>query len=74
VPWGTPCARLEGGVVVYTDVRGEDINTCQAGVPADRRVIMIGSRTYLVDVEMGFSSCFLSFWQYNRPPDSICCA
>jgi hypothetical protein len=37
VPWGTPCARLEGGA--YTGAKDGSANTCDVGVPSNVRVV-----------------------------------
>jgi hypothetical protein len=70
VPWGTPCARLEGGA--YTGARNESINTCDLGLPGNIRV---EQRRYVVDETYGVVVLFLYFpgldRATNRPsPDS----
>src|SRR5690606_25614850 len=47
VPWGTPCARLEGSV--YTG-RGTAEDTCHRGVPAH---IELAARRYVIDPDVG---------------------
>ena len=44
VPWGMPCARLEGGA--FTGVGNLSANTCDSGVPGNLRVV---NRRYVVD-------------------------
>jgi hypothetical protein len=66
VPWGIPCARLEGGA--YTNIKNDPKATCNVGIP--ERKIMLGSRTYVIDTEMGTISVFCRFGNVNGPPDS----
>lgn len=67
VPWGSPCARLEGGL--YTakgapgEVRADD--TCNVGVPSDTRLV---ERRYIVDESLGAVSVLLVFGK-NQLPD-----
>lgn len=61
VPWGTPCARLEGGV--YTG-RGEPTDTCNVGVPSGVELV---NRRYVVDEVKGAVSVFLEFGENKRP-------
>ncbi|MXO72166.1 hypothetical protein [Alteraurantiacibacter buctensis] len=61
VPWGTPCARLEGGI--YTG-RGLPTDTCNVGVPSG--VAMV-ERDYVVDVERGAVAVFLKMGEKRRP-------
>ncbi|MEL1250299.1 hypothetical protein [Aurantiacibacter gilvus] len=63
VPWGTPCARLEGGV--YT-ARGEPTDSCNVGVPEG---VELTNRRYVVDPVKGAVNVFLEFGE-NRRPDS----
>ncbi|KAI1335605.1 hypothetical protein F5Y15DRAFT_409027 [Xylariaceae sp. FL0016] len=60
VPWGTPCARLEGGA--YTDSSGKGGNTCNLGVPS---TIVVTNRRYVVDEEMGTVDILLGFPQLD---------
>ena len=55
VPWGIPCARLEGGEYTGDGPRA----TCQSGITAD--TIEIVSRNFLVDEEMGTVNVFSRF-------------
>ncbi|KAK7707964.1 hypothetical protein SLS64_006786 [Diaporthe eres] len=55
VPWGTPCARLEGGA--YTG-KGAATDSCNVGVPND---INLTDRRYIIDEEVGEVDVFLSF-------------
>ena len=61
VPWGTPCARLEGGV--YSG-RGEPTDTCNVGVPSGVELV---NRRYIVDPVKGAVNVFLEFGESRRP-------
>lgn len=61
VPWGTPCARLEGGV--YTG-RGEDTDSCNVGVPEGVELV---ERQYVVDEAKGAVNVLLKFGESMRP-------
>jgi hypothetical protein len=63
VPWGTPCARLEGGA--YTGAgRNLSTDTCSpAGMPSS---IVVTNRRYVVDEEMGVVDMFLGFPGLDR--------
>ncbi len=61
VPWGTPCARLEGGV--YTG-RGQPTDSCNVGVPSGIAMI---ERDYVADVERGAVAVFLKMGTNRRP-------
>lgn len=63
VPWGTPCARLEGGA--YTG-KGEATDSCNVGVPDNVDLV---NRRYVVDTALGAVDVFLEFGQ-NKRPDS----
>jgi hypothetical protein len=56
-PWGTPCARLEGGA--YTNAKNEDKDTCQ--IPAPLGEMFVSNRTFLVDEELGAVNIFCLF-------------
>ena len=68
VPWGSPCARLEGGL--YTakgapgEVRPED--TCNIGVPSKTPLV---DRRYIVDQDLGSVVVLLIFGN-SKLPDS----
>lgn len=67
IPWGTPCARLEGGA--YTNVKGDPHASCEVGIPAG--VLYIVNRDYLVDVEKGVINVFCRFGNSTSgAPDS----
>ena len=57
VPWGVPCARLEGGA--YTNRKGDANASCEVGIPAG--VLYIVNRDYLVDDEKGVINVFCRF-------------
>ncbi|MDM7997067.1 MAG: hypothetical protein QUT30_15455 [Acidobacteriota bacterium] len=65
-PWGTPCARLEGGA--YTNAKNEDKDTCQ--IPGPLGELFIVNRTYVVDEEMGSVNVFCRFGDNTGMPDS----
>jgi hypothetical protein len=67
VPFGTPCARLEGGA--YTTRNFDDPNaSCDIGFPEDK--LLIVNRSYVVDVEMGTVNIFCRFGNPPGAPDS----
>lgn len=55
VPWGHPCARLEGGM--YTGTGGPD-DKCDVGIPSG---VSLTDRRYVIDETIGAVSVFLSF-------------
>ncbi|KAF1994837.1 hypothetical protein P154DRAFT_557052 [Amniculicola lignicola CBS 123094] len=61
VPWGTPCARLEGGA--YTGGRNLSANTCDLGLPSTIKVV---DRRYVVDQEMGSVVIYVGFPGLDR--------
>jgi hypothetical protein len=66
-PWGTPCARLEGGA--YTNKDNEKKDTCQ--IPAPLGEMYIVNRSYVVDEDMGTVNIFCKFGDSaNGMPDS----
>ncbi len=65
-PWGTPCARLEGGA--YTNDKNEPKDTCQIDGPLGNMFIV--NRTYVVDEEMGTVNIFCRFGDNTGMPDS----
>lgn len=60
VPWGTPCARLEGGA--YTG-KGRADDSCKAGIPANHNQAPNTRRRYVVDEEVG-SVSILCVWEH----------
>ena len=66
-PWGTPCARLEGGA--YTNPNNEYRDTCQ--IPGPLGEMFVVNRTFLVDEEMGAVNIFCRFGESSDGmPDS----
>ena len=65
-PWGTPCARLEGGA--YTNRSGDPHASCELGMPPG--VLYITHRDYLVDEELGVINVFCRFGGREEAPDS----
>ncbi|KAJ2922968.1 hypothetical protein H1R20_g14124, partial [Candolleomyces eurysporus] len=63
VPWGTPCARLEGGA--YTG-QGRPTDSCNVGVPSG---VPLTNRRYVIDETVGSVDVFLDFGN-NKIPDS----
>jgi hypothetical protein len=61
IPFGTPCARLEGGA--YTDEAMTNTSTCHLGLPSTIHVL---DRRYVVDVEMGSVNMYLKFPGLDR--------
>jgi len=67
VPWGKPCARLEGGA--YSNSKNDPNATCEVGIPAG--VLYIVNRDYIVDTEMGVINVFCRFGNSSTGmPDS----
>jgi hypothetical protein len=59
VPWGTPCARLEGSMYTGNASNpGGSSGTCNIGVPQG---INITDRRYTIDVDMGTVDIFCKF-------------
>ncbi len=66
-PWGTPCARLEGGI--YTNPDNENKDTCQISGPLGE--MYVNDRTFVVDEEMGAVNVFCRFGNLeDGMPDS----
>ncbi|KAF2475743.1 uncharacterized protein BDR25DRAFT_379240 [Lindgomyces ingoldianus] len=57
VPYGTPCARLEGGM--YTGDKSPTTNTCK--MPQFPQPFKITNRRYVIDEEMGGVDIFNDF-------------
>jgi hypothetical protein len=66
VPWGTPCARIEGGM--YTNRNNDPNSSCTVGMPKTGGVKII-NRHYLVDVDMGTVVGMVDFGADKRNPD-----
>ncbi|KAI0020378.1 hypothetical protein F4780DRAFT_791755 [Xylariomycetidae sp. FL0641] len=67
VPWGTPCARLEGGA--YTGTGGA-ADSCRPGIPANSRQAPNDHRRYVVDPAFGAVSVLCIFEHLAHAPDS----
>ena len=67
VPWGIPCARLEGGA--YTNPRLDPNASCTGGAPLQGSV-KIANRRYIVDLDMGTVVGLADFGEKNGWPDS----
>ncbi|KAF2635946.1 hypothetical protein P280DRAFT_534547 [Massarina eburnea CBS 473.64] len=57
VPYGTPCARLEGGA--YTGDKSPSTNTCK--MPEFPKPFSAGNRRYVIDEELGAVDIFNDF-------------
>ncbi len=66
IPWGQPCARLEGGA--YTNRDGKPDASCEVGIPPG--TLYLVNRDYLVDPEMGVINVFCRFGSSTGGPDS----
>ena len=66
IPWGTPCARIEGGM--YTNRNNDPNASCNVGMPTGSNVPII-NRHFLVDVEMGTVVGMVDFKEEKRNPD-----
>ncbi|KAF9533805.1 hypothetical protein CPB83DRAFT_902514 [Crepidotus variabilis] len=64
VPWGTPCAKLEGGLYSGT---GEENDSCNTGVPSGTKIV---NRRYVIDETVGSVDVFLNFGGDKGNPDS----
>ncbi|KAE9376494.1 hypothetical protein N431DRAFT_331581 [Stipitochalara longipes BDJ] len=64
VPWGTPCARLEGGS--YTG-KGAPTDSCNVGIPSGEDLT---NRRYVIDESIGTVDVFLNFGGATGLPDS----
>lgn len=64
VPWGEPCARLEGGV--YTG-SGQPTDSCAVGIPDGVELV---NRRYVIDETVGAVDVFLNFGGEDGIPDS----
>lgn len=61
VPWGTPCARLEGSA--YTG-KGQPTDSCNVGVPEG---VEMADRRYVIDPAVGSVAVFLKMGKNARP-------
>ncbi|KAI1872881.1 uncharacterized protein JN550_003755 [Neoarthrinium moseri] len=67
VPWGTPCARLEGGA--YTG-KGEPNDSCKVGIPTNNNQAPNSHRRYVIDETVGSASVLCIFEHLQMAPDS----
>jgi len=67
VPWGIPCARLEGGA--YTNPKGDPNASCTGGPPLEGTVKIV-NRRFIVDVDMGTVVGLMNFGSEKGLPDS----
>ena len=67
VPWGTPCARLEGGAYTSKAQPGSlnPDDSCNVGVPSG---VPIVDRTYVIDPDLG-AVAVLSHFGKDQEPD-----
>jgi hypothetical protein len=66
-PWGSPCARLEGGA--YTNTKNEYKDTCKTDTIGGGGLFIV-NRTFVVDEEMGVVNVFCRFGDNKGLPDS----
>jgi hypothetical protein len=68
VPWGSPCARLEGGLYTAKGAPGvvSPADSCNVGVPSGTKLV---DRRYIVDESLGAVTVLLSFGT-NALPDA----
>ena len=66
VPWGVPCARLEGGA--YTNRTSDPKASCNVGIPAG--VLYIVNRDYVIDPDKGVINVFCRFGSATGMADS----
>jgi hypothetical protein len=67
VPWGIPCARLEGGA--YTNPDGKPDASCAGGPPLEGS-LKITNRRFIVDLDMGSVAGLVDFGEKDGWPDS----
>jgi len=67
VPWGIPCARLEGGA--YTNPNNDPKASCTGGPPLEGSVKIV-NRRFIVDLDMGTVVGLVDFGAENGWPDS----
>jgi hypothetical protein len=66
VPWGKPCARLEGGI--YTG-KGLPDDTCEVGISGEGNIMLV-NRHYVVDEDIGSVVVSLLFDGEDGHPDT----
>jgi len=67
VPWGIPCARLEGGM--YTNPDNDPEASCTGGPPIEGSVQIV-NRRFIVDLDMGTVVGLADFGEKDGWPDS----
>ncbi len=67
VPWGIPCARIEGGM--YTNPNGDPNASCTGGPPLEG-IVKIVNRRFIVDEDMGAVVGLMNFGSETGLPDS----
>jgi hypothetical protein len=67
-PWGTPCARLEGGA--YTNEKNEYKDTCKVEGAIQGGGMYIVNRSFIVDEEMQMVNVYCRFGNNTGMPDS----
>jgi hypothetical protein len=67
IPFGKPCARLEGGIYTTRDFNDPNAS-CDIGFPVDKLPMV--DRSYVVDEDMGTVNIFLLFGNPPGAPDS----
>ncbi|GAP87905.1 putative V-type ATP synthase alpha chain [Rosellinia necatrix] len=67
VPWGTPCARLEGSV--YTGNGGPN-DSCKPGIPTNNNQAPNSHRRYVIDESYGAIDVMCIFEHLANAPDS----
>ena len=60
IPWGTPCARLEGSAYTGT---GSESDSCKPGIPSNHNQAANIKRRYVIDQAMGSVDIFC-VWQH----------
>lgn len=67
VPWGTPCARLEGSA--YTGTGGPN-DSCKPGIPSNHSQPANSHRRYVIDESFGSIDVMCIFEHLANAPDS----
>jgi len=70
VPWGSPCARLEGGIYTAKGAPGvvSKDDSCAVGVPKNTPLV---DRRYLVDQDLGSVVVLLRFGNSSLPDSHL---
>ncbi|MCW2388554.1 hypothetical protein M2333_001600 [Sphingobium sp. B11D3B] len=70
VPWGSPCARLEGGIYTAKGAPGvvSKEDSCAVGVPKNTPLV---DRRYLVDQDLGSVVVLLRFGNSSLPDSHL---